>query len=114
VKGQSGERYDRRAIKRGIVETVHQMDRARTCRANANAKAASMFGPSGRHEGGGFLMPYADIPYPILAFSQRFYDRIDAVADDAKYVGRAPSRSASQRLYPMYWCRRRVEALAAA
>ena len=50
------------------------MDRARTCHANADAKAAGMFGPSRRHEGCGFLMSYADITYLILALSERFDD----------------------------------------
>src|ERR1700679_4165174 len=35
-------------------------------------------------------MPYTDVTYPILAFSQRFDDRIDAVTDDSKYMGCAP------------------------
>jgi hypothetical protein len=90
VKGQPGKRHDRRAVKRGIVKTVHQMDRAGAGRADADAKATSMFGPSGRHEGGGLFMPHGDITYLVLPFSQRLDNRVDAVADDPEHVGRAP------------------------
>jgi hypothetical protein len=90
VKGQPGKRHDRRAVKRGIVKTVHQMDRAGAGRADTDAKAAGMFGPSGCHESRRLFMPHGDIPYLVLPFSQRLDNRIDAVADNPEHVGRAP------------------------
>ena len=87
---QPRERDHRRAVERGVVKTIHQMDRARPGGADANAESSGMFGPSGGHEGRGFLMPNCDIADPILALSQGFDDRIDAVADDPEHVGCAP------------------------
>ena len=66
------------------------MDRAWPGRANANAETPRMLGPSAGHEGRCFLMPNGDIADPVLALSQGFDDRIDAVADDTEHMGRAP------------------------
>jgi hypothetical protein len=90
MEGQSRERHDRRPVECRIVETIHQMDRARSGRADADAETAGVFGPSGGHEGCGFFMPNGDVTDPILALSQRFDNRIDAVADDPENMGRAP------------------------
>src|SRR6202012_1478565 len=79
-----------RAVERGVVEAVHKVDRAGPGGADANAKSPRMFCPSGGHEGGGLLVPDCDIANPILALSQGFDNRIDAVAHYSEHVGCAP------------------------
>ncbi len=49
-----------------------------------------MLGEAARHEGGRLLVTDTDIANPVLAFAQGLDDRIDAVADHAEHVGRAP------------------------
>jgi hypothetical protein len=90
MEGQTRERHHRRTIERRVVETIHEMNRTRPRGADADPKATGVFGPSGRHEGGGFLMPDRDVADPILTLPQGFDDRVDAVANDPEYVGRAP------------------------
>ena len=58
---QSGQRDDRRAVKRGVIETIQEMDGAWTCRSHANAEPSGVLGKAGGHKGCGFLMAHADI-----------------------------------------------------
>ena len=90
VEGQPGQRDDGRAVERGVVEPVHQMDGAGARRSDADAETPGVFGEAGSHEGGGLFMPDADIADPVLALPQRLDDGIDAVADNAEDMGRAP------------------------
>jgi hypothetical protein len=66
------------------------MDRARACRPDANGKASSVLGEARRHERRGLLVADADVANAILALAQGLDDRIYAVADNDKDVGRAP------------------------
>ena len=47
-------------------------------------------GKAGGHEGGGLFVPHWHKADAIPALTQSFDDRIDAVADDAEDVRRAP------------------------
>lgn len=65
VKGQSGQRYDRSAVERRVVKSVHQMDCARTGRADTNPELTGVFGEPACHEGRGFFVADADIGDPV-------------------------------------------------
>jgi hypothetical protein len=49
-----------------------------------------MLGEAGSHERRRLFVPDADILDAVSPLAQRLDDRIDAVADDAEGVGRAP------------------------
>jgi hypothetical protein len=66
------------------------MDGAGACGSQAYAEAPGVLGKAGGHEGRGLFVPHADIANLVLALAQCFDDRIDAIADDAERVGRAP------------------------
>jgi hypothetical protein len=83
VEGQAGQRHDRCAIEGGVVETIEQMDRTGSGRADTDAKPAGVLGKARRHEGRSFLMPHADIANAVGALAQRLDNGIDAVSDDA-------------------------------
>src|ERR1700761_6087083 len=90
MKCKPGESDHRRAVERSVVEAVHKVDRAGPGGAYTNAEPSGVFRPSRGHEGRGFLMPNCDIADAILALSQGFDNRIDAVADYSEHMGCAP------------------------
>jgi hypothetical protein len=90
VKGQSGQRYDRSAVERRVVKSVHQMDCAGTGRADTNPESTGVFGEPAGHEGRGFFVADADIGDPIPLPPQGLYDGIDAVTNNSKDVRRSP------------------------
>src|SRR3984885_541081 len=91
VEGQPGKSDDGRAIESRFVKAIHQMDRPRTCRPNANAEAAAVLGEARCHKGGRLLVAYADVFNPILALAQGFDDRIYTVTNNARVGRRAPT-----------------------
>ena len=90
VKGEAGERDDGSAVESGFIKAIHQMDGARARRADTDAQPPGMLGEARRHERGRFLVAYADIADAVLALTQGFDDRIDAVTDNTEDMGRAP------------------------
>ena len=90
VEGHAGNRDDRRSVHMRVIEAVEKVDGAGSSRADADAEPAGMFGESRSHERRGLLVTRADVLDPILTFAQRLDDRIDAVPDHAKAMGRSP------------------------
>ena len=67
------------------------MDGARPRGADADAQPPCVLGEPRRHESRRFFVPYADETDLILTLAQRLYDGIDAIANDAEGVRRAPT-----------------------
>src|ERR1700683_4823747 len=59
-------------------------------RADADAQPPRVLRQTARQQAGSLLVPHADIANAIAALAQRLDDRIDAIADDAERVSRAP------------------------
>ena len=90
VEGHAGNRDDRRSVHVRVIEAVKKVDGAGSSRADADAELAGMFGESRSHERRGFLVTHPDISDAVLAFAQRFDDRVDAVSHHAEAMGRSP------------------------
>jgi hypothetical protein len=67
-----------------VVETVEEMDAARTGRRQANTEPSGEFCVSASHECGRFLVPNMNKANLFLGFAEGFHDAIDAVARQTK------------------------------
>jgi len=78
------DREDRLAIERRVVETVQQVDAARTRGCQADAEPAREFRVAARHQRRGLFVAHLDEPYPLAPLAQRFHDSVDPVARKPK------------------------------
>src|SRR6202161_3024729 len=90
VERQSCQGHNRRSIERSVVEPIHQMDSSRAGCSDTNSEPPGVFGETRSHECRSFFVTNWYVANLIAALTQRFNDRVDAVANDSKSVGCAP------------------------
>ena len=86
----TGDREHRRAIHLGVVQSVEEMDRARTRRRETDAKLPRVFCVAARHERRGFFVADLDERQTILPLTQRLHDSVDAVAGQSEDDAHTP------------------------
>src|SRR5438876_4702811 len=84
VKRVSGDGEHGLSVALSVVETVQQMNSARTRGRQAHAKSAGIFRVAAGRESGGFLVPDLDEPDLVLIRPERLENSIDAVAGEAE------------------------------
>ena len=90
VKLQAGDRQHRLAVELGVVESVQQMNAARTRGRQANAELAGELRISAGHEGGGFFVAHLNEADLVLVRAQRLHDSVDAIAGKPENDFHAP------------------------
>src|SRR3954447_24868403 len=87
---QAGDRQHWLIIELGVVNSVEQVDSARSRGGDAHAQLAGPFGVSAGCESSGFLMPHLDEADLLLARAKGLEDPIDAVAGYSEHDLDAP------------------------
>jgi hypothetical protein len=87
---QARDGQNRLAVKLRVVQTVQQMQPARSGCCEANAELACVFRISACHEGGALFVADLNESNLVGSLAERFHDSVDAVARHAEHDVDAP------------------------